>query len=83
MGNQGWRIPLALLLATVWGWNPTIAKLFEMRPNPGLYPMWLWAVLIGIDVVLLAIDVWAVLALVNFAFAALDNSDNEPHQSER
>ena len=83
MGSQGWRIPLALLLATVWGWNPTIGKLSEMRPNPGLYPTWLWIVLMGIDVVLLAIDIWAVLALVNYAFAYLDQSDTEPKQSER
>jgi hypothetical protein len=83
MGSQGWRIPLAILLATVWGWNPTIGKLSEMRGNPGLYPTWLWVFLIGTDVVLLALDIWAVLALVNFAFAYLDKSDSEPKQSER
>ena len=83
MGSQGWRIPLALLLATVWGWNPTIGKLSEMRPNPGLYPTWLWIFLIGVDVILLAIDIWAILSLVNYAFAYLDKSDTEPKQSER
>lgn len=85
MGNQGWRIPLAILLATVWGWNPTIGRLTEMRPNPGLYPVWQWVALIGIDVILLALDIWAILALVNFAWAALDkdSSDNEPKQSQR
>ena len=83
MGSQGWRIQLAILLATYWGWAPTIGKLTEMRPNPGLYPMWQWVALIGIDVILLAIDIWAIMALVNFAWAALDKSDNEPKQSER
>ena len=83
MGSQGWRIPLAILLATVWGWNPTITALIEMRGNRALYPMWKWAGLIGIDVVLLTLDIWAVLALVNFVWAYLDNSDSEPKQSER
>jgi hypothetical protein len=54
-----------------------------MRPNPGLYPMWLWVALIGTDVVLLAVDTWAILALVNYAFAYLDKSDTGPKQSER
>jgi hypothetical protein len=83
MGSQGWRIPLAILLATVWGWNPTLAKLTEMRPNPGLYPTWQWVALIGTDVVLLAVDLWAILSLVNFVFAYLDKSDTGPKQSER
>jgi hypothetical protein len=83
MGSQGWRIPLAILLATVWGWNPTIGKLNDMRPNPGLYPMWLWVTLIAIDVVLLALDIWAIMALVNAAWAYLDKSDSGPKQSER
>lgn len=82
MGSQGWRIPLAILLATVWGWNPTIGKLTEMRGNPGLYPTGMWIGLLAIDVVLLALDIWAIMALVNAAWAYLDKSDTEPKQSE-
>ena len=45
--------------------------------------MWQWAALIGIDVALLAVDLWAIIALVNYAFAYLDKSDTGPKQSER
>jgi hypothetical protein len=80
MGKQDWRVLLALLGASGWGWNITLEKLVTMRGNPGLYPVSQWVVLILIDVVLLIVDVWAIAALFTIIWPTEDKADADEHQ---
>jgi hypothetical protein len=50
-----------------------------MRANPGLYPASLWITLILIDIVLLLIDVWAIMALIKAIWPG-DQSESDDEQ---
>ena len=75
MQDQGWRIPFAIFSATLWGWFMTLPPLLKIQGNPDLYPAWHWIGLIAIDLVLFAVDVWALNALFNAANAFLSREE--------
>jgi hypothetical protein len=65
MGAGDWRIALAVLGGTGWGWSMTLGWMVERKGHPALYPTWQWVGIIAIDLVLLVIDVWCINVLIN------------------